>query len=398
MSYLSLKKYGYNHHGEALNEYQRRFNSSDAKHIGINIGSSPAFFVETKEINKSVLALYKMDKKVMELCRELPPEAVAQYLLKCLTDEIQITNSIEGVHSTQKEILDAYENRGTRFKGIVDKYLLMLSDEQILLESNQDIRDLYDELVLPEVLEESEKDRPDGEIFRKERVFVRGPNFEPAHEGLYPEDKIIEAMQKALDYLNDEDEELIYRVAVFHYLLGYIHPFYNGNGRLNRFISSYMLTSELELIIGYRLACTIKEEQSSYNKAFDECNDEANRGELTMFVEMFVNILTESMENLIVALKEKKADWERYQSNISVLPFGTEKYYLAVYEQLILHELFAPEGVDMVNLKKATNISIPTLRKLLKNIEDAGLLKVDSSGRRFVYGIRLDKIDELLQR
>ena len=395
---MSLKKYGYNHHGEVLSEYQRRFNSSDAKRIDINIGSSPAFFVETKEINNSVRWLYKMDKKVLKLCCELPPEAIAQYMLKCLTDEIQITNSIEGVHSTQKEILDAYENRGTRFKGIVDKYLLLLSDKKISLKSNQDIRALYDELVLPEVLEESEKDRPDGEIFRKERVFVRGQKLEHVHEGLYPEDKIIEAMQKALDYLDDKNEELVYRVAVYHYLLGYIHPFYNGNGRLNRFISSYKLTREFEPIIGYRLACTIKEEQSAYNKAFDECNDEANRGELTMFVEMFVNILTESMENLIVALKEKKADWERYQSNISVLPFGTEKYYPAVYEQLILHELFAPEGVDMVNLKKATNISIPTLRKLLKNIEDAGLLKVDSSGRRFVYGIRLDKIDELLQR
>ena len=396
MSYLSLKKYEYNNHGDLLNEYERRFHCYDSKHIGIDINSYPAFFVETKEIRKSVLDLHKMDKEVMSLCGELPSEALTHYMIKCLMDEIQITNSIEGVQSTKKEIRDAFENKGKRFRGIVDKYRLLMSDKEIRIKDCKDVRVLYDDLVLAEVLEESPQDKPDGKFFRKEQVHVYGRMLEPIHEGLFPEESIIHSMNQALVYLNDETEEILYRVAVFHYLVGYIHPFYDGNGRLNRFISSYMLTREFEPLLGYRLSYTVKEEQSSYNKAFVECNDEDNRGELTMFVEMFLKIITESMENLIGALRKRSRLWKLYTGCISKLPFGNEKNYPKVYEELILHELFSSDGVSMAELVNATGISVPTLKKVLNTIQESGLLKIDTTGRRFVYGIVLKELDHLI--
>ena len=396
MSYLSLKKYEYSHHGDSPKEYKRRFECYDSKHIDFNIGSYPAFFVETKEIRDSVCNLYKMDRTVIKLCQELPAEAITHFMVRCLMDEVQISNSIEGVNSTRKEIRDAYEKKSKRFKGIVSKYQLLLSGETIPMISCKDIRTLYDDLVLAEVLEESEKDRPDGKIFRKDHVSVYGNKMESIHEGIYPEEAIIDSMNLALKYLNNDSEELLYRVAVFHYMLGYIHPFYNGNGRLNRFISSYMLSHDLSPLIGFRLSYSVKDEQSSYNKAFDECNDKANFGELTMFVEVFLNILTESMSNLILSLEKRKTAWDKYAGNVSALPFGDKKYYPEVYTALIMYELFATEGAGMNDIMNGANISRPTLQKILESIKETGLLKVDDSGKRFSYGIRLEKIDELL--
>ena len=398
MSYLSLKKYEYIHHGKSSEEYKRRFECYDSKHIDFNIGSYPAFFVETKEIRDCVCNLYKMDRTVIDLCHKLPSEAITHYMLRCLIDEVQITNSIEGVNSTRKEIRDAYENKSKRFKGIVSKYRLLFSDDTIPMRSCEDIRTLYDELVLAEVLEESEKDRPDGKIFRKDHVSVYGNKLESIHEGIYPEEAIIDSMNRALKYLNNDSEELLYRVSVFHYMLGYIHPFYNGNGRLNRFISSYMLASDLSPLIGYRLSYTVKEEQSSYNKAFVECNDKANYGELTVFVEMFLNILSESMSNLIDALKKRKNAWEKYAGCIHALPYGEMKYYPDVYRALILFELFAPYGPGMDDIMQTLNISRPTLQRILDNIKEKGLLKVDESSKKFSYGISFEKIDELLKK
>ena len=393
MSYLPLKIYEYNNHGGSASEYERRYCCDDAKHIDINIGPNRAFFVETREIRKQALDLYKKDKKLAKLFCSLPVDAMAQYMIKSLVDEIQITNSIEGVHSTKQEIRAAYDNKGVRFRGIVDKYRLLMSGKKTALTSCKDMRSLYDDLVLPEVLEESPKDRPDGKVFRKERVRIYGHNLEPIHEGVYPEEEIISTMTAALEYLNNEEEELLYRVSVFHYLLGYIHPFYNGNGRLNRFISSYMLTGAFEPLLGYRLSYAVKDNQSKYIRAFNECNDEDNRGELTMFVEMFLNILTESMDSLIEDLELKKYAWNRYYGAIPLLPFGSDKYYPTVYRELILHELFAPEGIGMSELQETTDISAPTLRKLLKSINEAGLLKIDKAGKRLVYGIDLKKTD-----
>lgn len=393
MKYITLKKYKYIHHGKSDNEYQNRYNSYDSIKIGVDIHSAPAFFVETKEIRENVKLIYKLDKAVLKLCNLLPVEAVVNYMLSCLIDEIQITNSIEGVHSTKKEILAAYNSKSDRFYGIVTKYKMLISSDELPLQTCQDVRTLYNDLVLPEVLEESNDKEPDGVLFRKERVYVQGKKLEPVHEGLFPEEKIIDSMTKALAFLNDEDEELLYRVAVFHYLLGYIHPFYDGNGRLNRFISSYMLAHGLEPIIGYRLSNTIKEEQSRYNKTFIECNDEDNRGELTMFVDMFIEILVDSIRNLISGLENRSASWKKYQDIINKLPHANEKYFKKIYKELILNELFAPESIGIKDLKKNTGISEPTLRNALIKLNETGLLKIDTSERRYKYGIILDQID-----
>ncbi|WP_318259784.1 Fic family protein [Ruminococcus sp. YRD2003] len=68
-------------------------------------------------------------------------------------------------------------------------------------------------------------------------------------KGLAPESKIIDTMNKSLDVFNNNDIDIFMRIAVFHYLFGYIHPFYDGNGRTSRFISSYLLSRQLNPLI-----------------------------------------------------------------------------------------------------------------------------------------------------
>ena len=58
--------------------------------------------------------------------------------------------------------------------------------------------------------------------------------------------------------LNNDDINFLIRIAVFHYAFGYIHPFYDGNGRTSRFISSYLLSQRLEDLVSFRLSYTIK--------------------------------------------------------------------------------------------------------------------------------------------
>ena len=86
-------------------------------------------------------------------------------------------------------------------------------------------------------------------------------------------------MDDAINILNDDDIDPLFRISIFHYLFGYIHPFYNGNGRLNRFISSYYLANTLESIMGYRLSYTIKENINKYYKSFKVVNEEINKGD-----------------------------------------------------------------------------------------------------------------------
>ena len=89
-------------------EYNRRFNSDDTIHLPLYIGENQAFICQTPEIYKMIVNIERLDKAISQI--ELPKAAEEQYVNKCLIDEIILTNNIEGVHSTRKEIGDILQD------------------------------------------------------------------------------------------------------------------------------------------------------------------------------------------------------------------------------------------------------------------------------------------------
>ena len=345
-----------------------------------------------------MLSIRKTDKQILRLCKSLPGAAIEQFSHRCLIDEIVLTNSIEGVHSTRREISDALsalktQDKRRRFQGLVQKYVMLQHREALSLSTCQDIRQIYDDLVLDEVRQDDPDNIPDGSIFRKGPVSVYSSAQKEIHQGLYPEEKIIDAMNLALGYLNDEREELLYRTAVFHYFLGYIHPFYDGNGRLNRFISSYMLSKDLEPVLSYRLSYTIKENIDKYYNAFRICNDPLNRGDLTPFLLMFIEIIQTSVILLSEALEER-LDWlEHYTDQIEFLPHAGDDLFSRLYYVLIQAELFSEHGISTRELLKHLNLSRMTFRAKLSMIGSYDFLKVAQIKKEKFYGIDLSLLD-----
>lgn len=399
MAYVTLGKLAYKNWDLYEKSYQERFNSDYALHVNIKIGDWPAFFVTTPEVYKLMLSIQKMDKKIHDLCYVLPGVAIEQFSRRCLIDEVMLTNGIEGVYSTRHEIDGALTDTGTgeqrkRFAGLAQKYAMLGQDIDFPLKNCQDIRAIYNDLALKEVLEADPKNMPDGEVFRKGPVDVTSPTQKVIHQGLYPEAKIIEAMERALDYLRDDSVELLYRVCVFHYLLGYIHPFYDGNGRLNRFISSYMLGKELHPLLGYRLSYTIKENITNYYEAYKICNQPKNRGDLTPFILMFLEVIEKSIKQLWKALSGRWEALTHFVGIIERLPFSDEFCYRKLYSVLIQAELFSEKGISMKELEAGRGLSATTLRGQLQKIEKVGLLKAERYGHAKYYSIDLDKVDQ----
>lgn len=75
-------------------------------------------------------------------------------------------------------------------------------------------------------------------------------------------------MSIALNILNDKEIPFLIRVIIFHYFFGYLHPFYDGNGRTARFIFSYYLAKEFDEIIALRLSIIIKRYKKNTMKSF----------------------------------------------------------------------------------------------------------------------------------
>ena len=282
--------------------YLARYNSEATLKFFVDINGFPSFFFFHNEINTLVYKIREMDYRVNKLFESLPIVAQIQYIKKSLIDEIHFSNSIEGVVSTRKEISEILEDieskndKHKRFTGIINRYLMLLNDDDIKLESSIDVRSIYDEILLDEIIKDNSENIPDGDIFRKDVVNVSTTSGKVIHNGIMPESKIIQCIDKSLSFLNDESIEPMIRIAIFHYLFSYIHPFYDGNGRINRFIASYMFSKHYTKIISYRLSMTIKENLTSYYDAFKHTNDVRNRGDITTFVYEFLNIVYKAYE------------------------------------------------------------------------------------------------------
>lgn len=383
-------------------EYGRRFNSESAIHLNFSIKDFPAFICPNDYIYKTMLLIERTDKEVNKLCQILPEAAINQLIQKSLIDEIVLTNKIEGVSSTRKEIGEVLsglsrQNKNERFYGLVNKYNLLRKGEKINIRTCEDVRKIYDEILWEEIKNGDKNDLPDGKIFRKGTVSVYSPTEKEIHGGLYPEEKIISAMESALEFLWNEDVDILLRISVFHYLFGYIHPFYDGNGRVSRFISSYLLSGELNSLMGYRLSYTIREKLKEYYDAFKTCNDTRNKGDLTPFAEMFLSIICEAETNLCKSLNEKKKLLTYYHGLINSLPCSEDSDVFNLYFLFIQAALFSDIGIPRKEAEESMGITYYIFKQAMEKIPSE-LLTVHKQQNTKFYMLNLEKLESLIKQ
>lgn len=402
MKYRELKKLYYSEPPEIYNKiYEERKNGLSSIRLDFQIGKEEAFLVLDPEVFDVVTKIYQKDKQLTRFLssHKLPPVAIEQYKERCLIDEIVMTNGIEGVNSTRKEISEILEvppkrKRSRRFEGLVKKYQILYNEENILIESCADIRKLYNESFLKEVMEDDPDSKPDGELFRSGSVAIQNPSQKEIHTGVYPEKKIIELMTKALEYLNNGKENLLVRIAVFHYCFGYIHPFYDGNGRMSRFISSYFLGKELESLVGFRLSYIIKQNVGVYYRLFDKVNDPKNMGDITPFVIGFLEIILSAVESLHNELLEKRNELEYYRKLMEKCGEFMDEVSIGCAYVLLQASLFSEKGVLIRELSGTVRKSEPTTRKYLKSMEEEQWLIVNKEGHKKYYQLNLKKLEK----
>lgn len=395
MEYELLSKIFYKKPTEYESIYDARFNSEASIKLPIKIHENVGFIFNTNEITKLLVKIYKTINKINFLRTHLPNIAINSYIIKSLKDEIALTNEIEGVRSTRKEIEDAIDSikndKSARFKGLVDKYFKLISNEIIPLNNCEDIRTIYDALVLPEIEKEN---LPDGILFRKEPVQVVSATPKEKHRGIMPESKIIESLDLCLDFLKSDDIDSLIKISAFHYLFGYIHPFYDGNGRTSRFISSYLIKNELDVLLALKLSYTVKNNINKYYKAFDVCNDRKNKGDITFFVVTFLELLSQASDDLYTKIADLNDQLNYYNNIINTLvneKVLNDKQAKCIFI-LCQNRLFDDTYMNMNTLTELLEKSDTTTRKILKSLESKNLLVKSRNKNQYLYSVNLDSL------
>lgn len=405
-------------------EYINRLYSTFSIVYDLSINSYPVFLCITPEIFNLLNSLLTKKEQLNNIIRDTKDEIITNYSYITLFNEIENTNKIEGVTSTKKALentLDIINSKKivtiknsdeNRLYGLVKKYLMLTrvnnkdnnndintntntnnNDDTILLNSSKDIRNLYDELLYEEIKHNDKNNLPDGDIFRKSNVYIYNDYGNVIHEGIKKEDDIITYMDKSLDILNDKNYELI-NICVFHYLFGYIHPFYDGNGRTNRFITSYKLNKYFNNnLIGLKLSQVIYKTRNSYNKMFKETNDVLNRADLTLFVTYMLYQIDKDIDELIRDISSCNEKYIKYKNKLDKISLSIkDSNKESILDVLLITSLFGYKGIKIDELVSKTNISSFTIKNAISELNDKKLLKIKKDGKALTYMLDLNKI------
>ena len=389
MEYLSLLKANYINDIDEKKLYNDRFNSQNTVHFPIQIHEYPSFLCMNKELLVFLQNIQLLNSQIIKKRTEVTTQLIRTWeLYDSFVEEIISSNEIEGVVSTRKEITELISiekpKEYKRFYGMVKKYedIFFQEKEFTPISDASKLRELYNDILLVDIQRENPDNIPDGVIFRKEIVNVVS-STKTIHRGLYPESKIIDAMNSALSILNDNSIPYIVRAAVFHYFFGYIHPFYDGNGRLSRYISSYYLSKVLDPIAALRLSIACKNRQKDYYEAFKITNDVRNKGDITYFVLQFLDILKTGLEDYLNDLTDKVDQYHYYQKKQSELDLDNSSK--TILEIVIEYTLFYLEPITLSKLVELTHLSKSTVSNRLNKLEKDDLVEKSKHGKTCLF-------------
>ncbi|WP_231469386.1 Fic family protein [Staphylococcus sp. TE8] len=376
-----MYKYFYKFPKDHENEYQKRLESPNLEVLDLKIKPYKLneyfnlYYVPTSEIINLVSSIEKNNSNFTNLLNTLPNVATESLHRDIIVNELYSTNQIEGIKSNKQEIVrsmrefKANPKKDIRFKNMLNSYFGILHGKNNLPEVPKDIKTIYEMIADEEV---DPKNKPDGELFRNNSVSVVTSTNKVIHEGITPHSKIVNHMQSLLNFLNMPNRIIpIIKIAISHYYFGYIHPFYDGNGRTSRFMNSLYLSKEYDELTAISLSSMIENNKKTYYDMFDKTNSVINKGELNYFINNFLSFIKEGQENLIEDLEIKKTQLDYANKKIngdSKLTTLSEKHKIIMFILAQIQYFSLEDYITVQELSKYLNTTSQTTRKLLNDL------------------------------
>ncbi|TLX72407.1 Fic family protein [Labilibacter sediminis] len=140
-------------------------------------------------------------------------------------------------------------------------------------------------------------------------------------------------MNDLFDYLKNSDDLLLIKSCVFHYEMEFIHPFIDGNGRMGRLWQTLILKDEYPVFEYLPIETLIKERQDKYYEALGQSD---KTGESTVFIEFMLEIILESLDELLNIQNVNLTNIDRISLFKSIVKddFFTRKEYMKNFREI----------------------------------------------------------------
>ncbi len=385
-------------HSVFSSTYKKRISFESTVKLGITIKpmNQPniyeLYYVPTNEMIEQVSLIHKTSNKLNKTFNNLPDIAKEQFIFERIVDELYHTNELEGVKSTKAEIarsvkdIELVNKHKKRFHSMIKSYQGLINGDIDVPTDPEDIRMIYDDITEDEIDEEH---LPDGKVFRKDMTHVlkKSGSQKVIHRGVTPEQDIVDKLSELLHLMNDTPHiPPLVKVAIGHYYFGYIHPFYDGNGRTSRFISSLYLSDIIGEIGALSLSQGCYTYTHKYLTSFEITNSLMNSGEMNDFIHTFMDIILDALKDMLAELKEKVELLEIAIHKLKHEPKlkGQSEYLFNFMFVLAQNHFFAhSKGITVKELSNISNLSTSTVRNLSKELLNLSL--IEQEGKRPAY-------------
>lgn len=308
-----------------------------------------------------------------------------RYIVSSLMEEAIASSQIEGAVTTTKVAKDMLKTqrkpRNVSEKMILNSYVAMERVKE--LRSEEMTMDLIMELhriITHDTLQHKEHEGQ----FRMDDETVVGDPFEVEKAYHQPPDhaKIESYLQELCEFANNDGGEFIHpliKAIVIHFMIGFIHPFVDGNGRLARALFYwYALKNDYWLFEYMAISRTIKGSRRRYGMAY--LYTETDDNDLTYFLSYNLRCMEAALHDVKEYILRKQQEQREALRTAEELP-GISKRQAEILKYVIK----SGRPVAIMEIATMFDVVYQTARTDLLGLVETSNLDMVKDKRRLLF-------------
>lgn len=328
----------------------------------------------------------------------IPASDKSYYLISSIMEEAIASSQIEGASTTRRIAKDMLRKQlkpiNKSQQMIVNNYdtITKISNDFNKDFSMEDLLDIH-RSISKSTLDNSEDEgvfRKNDDIYVVDSITGSVAHTPPSYNEII--DMIVDLCEFANNDNNDNFIHPIIKGIIIHFILAYIHPFVDGNGRTARSLFYwYMIKKGYWLTEYLSISRIIYTNKKSYEKAFLYTENDDN--DLSYFIQYHLNVMKKAFEDLKKYLQRKIDEQQNVHRFIGVLNINDRQRYVFKVIMENKHIIITPK-----ELASQFDITTRTARTDLQELVKMGYLKITNINKRALGYIKSDEFESLIKR
>ena len=306
------------------------------------------------------------------------------YGTKALEEEIVATSAIESIDFNRDSVrnimkgLAPKDEEENRIFGLKQGFEFISHKENKITEEN--IYNLY-MMAIGNFLDDESKPKQ-GNFYRHDTVYVMSDRVE--HSGI-DHKKLPEYMKSFIEFANESDNiNDLLKATMLHFYIAYLHPYFDGNGRMARLIQMWFLIQKgYESTLFVPFSSYVEKSRRKYYDAYTLVEENYKLSgviDITPFLIYFTQNVYEKMTGDTV----KVNTLEKYNSALSA---GEITQKEAKLWQFVL-STYAGDPFTTKQLEKDFgNVAFATVRTFVLKFTNLGLLNAQKMKNKVLYSV-----------